>query len=146
MEETIVIIDDKNEILHILNFFTPCLKSLRDRLVDKNSLADKFYKNGIVILISERDLPKGFAAFYCNDLSTHIAYLSMLAVSPNNEGKGYGRKLMKSIINISREKEMKILKLEVNKMNHRAISFYHALGFINTDENDSSFFMELSVL
>ena len=145
MDENIIKVTDKNKILNILHSFTPRLRSLNDGIVDPSELAEKYYKYGEVLLLSEKDAYIGFAAFYCNDTSAQTAYLSMLALNSEYEGKGYGRKLIRTVIHNAKIKGMVKLKLEVNKMNNRAINFYSKLGFLTTSENSSSFYMELNI-
>ncbi len=44
-------------------------------------------------------------------------------------GKGFGKKLMKYILDFAVKKKLKKVVLEVNKNNNKAIRFYERLGF-----------------
>lgn len=56
-------------------------------------------------------------------------YVSAIATSPNNEGKGVGKKLMQKAEEWTREKGLKVLVLEVFQNNERAIKLYEKLGY-----------------
>ena len=61
------------------------------------------------------------------------------------QGSGFGQKLLDYVIHDSRKSGMQILSLEVNKSNCTALKFYGKNGFVNEYENDSSFFMLLTL-
>ena len=83
--------------------------------------------------------------FNKNDIVNKKAFLSMIIVGRKFQGSGFGQKLLDYVIHDSRKSGMQILSLEVNKSNCTALKFYGKNGFVNEDENDSSFFMLLTL-
>jgi len=61
-------------------------------------------------------------------------HLSRLAVHPNSQGKGIGKKLVQDLI--ARFAKRKIFTVTVNTQNnnHASLAIYHRLGFIDTAE------------
>ena len=59
------------------------------------------------------------------------AQLLLIGVSPDWQGVGVGRQLLKELINRSRDQGRKLIYLEVRSGNERAIRLYRSLGFID---------------
>lgn len=76
------------------------------------------------------DKAVGYAAVYANNNETQCAFISMLGVLPEMQGKSIGTQLMEACINESYLKNMKLIRLEVNNNNSRAIKFYNSFGFV----------------
>jgi len=83
----------------------------------------------------------GFAAVYMNDVSSQIAYLTYINIGREEQGKGYGKKMLEEIINLAKNRDYFFLKLEVSKKNVGAILFYKKNNFKIIEENETSFFM-----
>lgn len=98
-------------------------------------------------LLAYRERPLGYAAFYCNDLCNHIAYLSMIGVDSEVQHIGIGSQLLQTVESISIRYGMKKLQLEVWKDNKGAQHFYqkHAFDFLDK-ETDTSYFMQKQLL
>ena len=75
-----------------------------------------------LVELSERNVVDG-----C--LSSPVAYLEGLYLKPEYQGKGLGRKAMKLIITLCRDKGFSELATDTNFENLRARAFYKALGF-----------------
>lgn len=142
MDIVLQFIEDEKYIEKILIKFKHCLLSLKSNNIDIKEQALKFSQKSVFLIILKNNKVLGFIAFYCNDFKNRISFLSMIAVLPEYSGNGYGHILMNEFIRISKEKGMSVLKLEVNKNNVNAISFYKKLGFKINDEMDNSFIME----
>lgn len=78
----------------------------------------------------------GYAAMYCNNLETREAYITLIAVKPDYQGKHIGTALLCECEKIALQKGMKSISLEVLKTNERAISFYVKLGFQNMGQKN----------
>lgn len=91
-------------------------------------LASKFSKFGNFIVLSDESIA-GFIAFYANDRRTFIAYISMLIVKKEYQAKGFGKLLLFNAIAKCKSEGMRIIKLEVNRNNLKAIDFYTKYGF-----------------
>lgn len=59
-----------------------------------------------------------------------IAQIANIAVDPNYQGKGYGQKLMDTLIQYCEEKECENITLEVRVSNEAAIALYQKNGFV----------------
>lgn len=62
-------------------------------------------------------------------------YLSNLAVYPQYQGQGIGKQLLFFIENEARQQNLQCVELDVSAENHRAIDFYHHLGYRVTGES-----------
>lgn len=138
-------LDNKDEIINILKVFSPYLDSLRSGRVDIEEVASKFASFAKVLLLTINETEVGFAAFYCNDLDSKAAYLSMIAVNPDYKRQGFGIELLRKMEKISKEEGMLLIRLEVSKQNIAAQSFYKNAGYYFIEENDTSIFMEKSL-
>lgn len=57
-------------------------------------------------------------------------YISAIVVTPEGEGKGVGRQLMRFAETWAKEKGIKVLVLEVFSENQRAVQFYEHIGYL----------------
>lgn len=144
--EKIIKLNTFNEILEVLEVFSDSLNSLSAGRTVRENFAKKFLDNGIVLALKNSDEIVGFIAFYSNDSVKKISYISMIAVSPEHKRKGYGTKLIEAAVKSSKEKNMKYIRLEVNKNNINAISFYKYFGFIFlSEQTENTCYMELEL-
>lgn len=108
-------------------------------------VSKKYSDCATVVAIKNETETMGYAAYYKNDIVNKKAFLSMIIVGRKFQGSGFGQKLLDYVIHDSRKSGMQILSLEVNKSNCTALKFYGKNGFVNEYENDSSFFMLLTL-
>jgi putative acetyltransferase len=59
----------------------------------------------------------------------HAAYIGILAVSPDDQGRGVGRKMMTQILAMLRAGRYKRIELLVAHDNPKAIAFFESFGF-----------------
>lgn len=57
------------------------------------------------------------------------AHVLNVCVAPSEQGKGYGRRMMRRLIDLARWHQAQRIFLEVRPSNPRAIALYHRLGF-----------------
>lgn len=134
----------KEEIREILEHFTPYLYTLSSGSVDKDVLAEKYHKYARVIGLYEQEILAGFGCFYCNDMQSRTVFLSLIAVHPSCQRKGYGGLLLSEVIKISKKEGMEKLELEVRKENTAGICFYKQQGFsLLEKETEDSIYMRL---
>lgn len=114
---------------------------LKEIGINTYEYAVKLYENAEYISLVENNDVVGLAAFYANDIISHVAYLSFISLADGYSGKGLGRKIIEACESLSREKGMRVLRFEVFKKNKPAIGFYEALEYSVYDENEFSFFM-----
>lgn len=67
--------------------------------------------------------------------------VNQLFILPQYQGKGIGEACMMKIIEDSKKNNLPI-RLRVLKVNKRAASFYHRLGFVENGETDTHIMME----
>ncbi len=97
---------------------------------DCNAYIEKNYKFADILLAVSNDKVIGLACFYANDAKTHFAFLSLLAIDPQFQGFGVGKRLVSKMIEIARNKKMLFASLEVSRNNKRALRLYRKEGFI----------------
>ncbi len=61
------------------------------------------------------------------------ASLLNIAVDPKSQGLGYGRLLLEHLINVSKQKQLEEIWLEVRVSNEAAFNLYCQLGFVEVD-------------
>lgn len=84
----------------------------------------------------------GYAAMYANDLETKIAYITLVAVKPEYQGRHIGKSLLCACESLARQRGMRGIKLEVSKENDNAIAFYKRFGFQDMEQqNQDSMYM-----
>lgn len=135
------ILNDLKDIESILVDFKNILPSLRNGRVDIKDFSEKLHQYACVFVFEDNDVVKGFAAFYANDLSQKIAFLSMIAVKEEYRREHVGSKMLKFAELEARSKGMHFLKLEVSRSNLGAIRFYDNHGYSVCEENSTSYYM-----
>lgn len=80
----------------------------------------------------------GFVAFYANDLSKFLGFITMVHVSANYRGKGVARTLINTTCETMKMLGMKNCALEVVYSNSKAINLYKNLGFEVVEEKSNS--------
>ena len=127
-------IEDASEILNLLHefntVFSPPITSKVDSL---ESYAKKLSDNAFVYVAKSSKI-LGFISFYANDLVSRTAYISFIGVHLEARKKRIGTKLLDMCCEKSKEQKMEYLKLEVQKENLNALSFYKKYGFIYLEE------------
>ncbi|MBE5948037.1 MAG: GNAT family N-acetyltransferase [Lachnospiraceae bacterium] len=109
---------------------------------DYQNLFSKINKFAEFIVAYYRGELVGFSAMYANDKIDKTAYITLIAVRTEFQGIHIGEALIKKCEEIALKKEMVAIKLEVNKSNTRAISFYRKNGFDKLeDDTQTSFYM-----
>ena len=88
---------------------------------------------------------RGFVAFYCNDLVTRQAYITLVLVSPVDRGVGLGRTLVDQVLAIARQRGFVACRLEVNASNGVAYAMYRALGFEFLEDRGRSHLLEVKL-
>lgn len=79
-------------------------------------------------IIKDADVIVGFAGYWKVIDEAHI---TTIAVEPNRQGAGLGRKLMESLLEHARQDGIACVTLEVRAGNQRAIALYEKLGFVS---------------
>ena len=59
------------------------------------------------------------------------AHVLNVAVRPDVQRRGYGRRVLEALIEVARENSMTLMTLEVRRSNLAAQALYHACGFLD---------------
>ena len=85
---------------------------------------------------------RALVAFYCNDPVTKIAFITLVLVDPAARRTGLGKKLVKRVLQIVRDRSFTACRLEVDERNDAARPLYESLGFVTLDERGGKLLME----
>jgi len=109
--------------------------------VNIGAYAQKIFANAITFEAWKETVLIGLIAAYENKENCFF-FITNVSVLPTFSEKGIGATLLQACIKRSKEQEMKLVKLEVNKKNKPAIKFYQKYGFIQTGEKDETIMMD----
>lgn len=128
-EYQILPIENIDEIRKVVYDFDEVFEPpLSERIISLDVYIDKLYKNAIVYIAKGQNI-LGFIAFYANDKETRMGYISEIAVKPAAQGNKIGKALLEKCIEISRERGMRGIIMEVDSNNAASIHFHIKNGF-----------------
>lgn len=110
------------------------LDYMLDMMYSEPALRRQMNEGQQFILISENNIPLGFAAYGKMQDDTTWK-LHKIYVLPDTQGKGLGKKLLEYVITAVKKLGAKELILNVNRYN-KAQQFYERLGFTVLREED----------
>lgn len=113
--------------------------------VDLDTYLAKLDDKAEMIADSIAERCRGFVAFYCNDLHTKTAYITLVLVHPLDRELGIGRALMAYVLSTARRRGFRCCRLEVSKDNQTANTFYRSQGFRLIGERDKKYLLELDL-
>ena len=108
-----------------------------------NELANKYYSCAETAIAYEYGSVLGFASYYLKKITDNTAFLSMLIVKGEFQGKGVGKALLDFVIDDCKCNFVEKIRLEVNTQNSRAIFLYDKKGFKRecAASNESDYFI-----
>lgn len=116
--------------------------SLTERDVDLSQYAAKLRASGKVWCHYDMGKPVSIIAGYFNDMTSKTAYLSILAVAKEYQGKKLASSLLAEAEDYAIQNGMSYVKLEVRKHNTVAQSLYKKFGYEVVDEaSETSLYM-----
>lgn len=71
----------------------------------------------------------GVIAYYCNDLVSKIAYITLVLVDAEYRGRGIAKMMLEKLFLDVKLKDFNQCHLEVNSQNFNAYNLYRNLGF-----------------
>lgn len=105
------------------------VRYMLDKFYSADAIAQQMAENEQVFLVlSENDIPVGFAAYGPRKENPDIFKLHKLYCLPETQGRGYGRMLIEKVEEGVKAAGRNILELNVNRFNN-AKTFYEHLGF-----------------
>ena len=134
----------KNKLIRLL---TEENKHLKGLLINKpvEEYVDKIYENTSIIMHFEKGILAGFIAYYCNNIETKVAFLTMLCISEKFSGHGLGKLLLNASLENLKNKNFKKLELEVSNKNIKASTFYKKYGFKDSIINKETTIMKFEI-
>ncbi len=88
---------------------------------------------------------RGLVAYYCNDLETRQAFITLVVVDPRDRGTGLGRALVACVLSIAKQRGFTSCRLEVARTNQAAVDLYRAQGFRVAAERAHNYLMEIAL-
>lgn|SRR5690606_14804615 len=105
----------------------------------------KIYENSTIIPYVMQSSLKGFISYYNNDPTKTNAFLTMLFVSDQHQGKGIGRLLLQTSIADLKRNGFLNYSLEVLKTNEKAIQLYMKYGFKIKEDRGNIWLMNMDL-
>lgn len=137
-------IKDQDEIYQLLNKFDSLFSpSLSENTIDLAQYSKKLMSNAATYIAKENDEVTGFISFYVDDEELNYAYITLLAVLPEYQGRKIAQALLDRCIEEALAMNKKEIKLEVKNNNFPAISFYKKNNFKVVEEaSDNNVYMK----
>ena len=130
MESQLINLTDPASVLNAVNGLGNLLvPSLTERNVDIPQYSLKLSSKGKVWCHYAMGEPISIIAGYFNDSESSTAYISILAVAKEYQGRGLASSLLFKFEDYAKLSGMNHIKLEVRKNNNSAQEFYHKHGF-----------------
>jgi ribosomal-protein-alanine N-acetyltransferase len=120
------------------NFFNPPLHTY----VDIQKYGEKIDNHAITFEAWDENTLVGLIAAYFNDENTKIGFITNVSMLKEYQGLGIASKLLLLTIEYGKEHNFRMLRLEVNKINQKALTLYKRHGFVETQQNENSVMME----
>ena len=96
-----------------------------NEMYDLSSLERQFNEGDKFYLVRDSNQDLGFASISMREDGSW--FLNKLYVDTKNQRSGIGRNLLDRIISLNK---IKVLRLQVNRQNYKAINFYFKYGFV----------------
>lgn len=143
----IIKIKSWEEVLEFLiRYDASATRKISDRVYDMEVYAKKLFNFAENYMITCEGHEGGFFSFYNNDMTEKRAYLSLIAINPDYQRMKMGSQALQFICQECKKKQMKKIRLEVDKINNIARLFYVKNGFsIIGDASEYSLYMERKV-
>ncbi|MGV3510078.1 MAG: GNAT family N-acetyltransferase [Sphingobacteriaceae bacterium] len=116
------------------------IEFMLDKMYSIKSLQEQF-DEGItfLIVIDQNDVPIAFASFSLSDEFLSVYKIHKLYILPEKQGIGLGRLLLTNIVTDVKQRDGKVLELNVNR-NNPAVNAYKKFGFEIFAEVDIAYF------
>ena len=113
--------EDVAEVVEIENkaFTKPWRAETFDSMIDREGVE-------LMVMVDEVDSVIGYAVLWC---ILDQGELANLALVPGRRGIGLGAHLLRHVLGVSRDRDLKKLFLEVRSSNTKAIDLYARFGF-----------------
>lgn len=122
-------------------------QSRNDNFVSENvdDYITKLVNNAEFIAAFHGEICQGFVAYYCNDVASRVAYITLVLVVPDYRGGGLGQSLVNFVLIHAKKKGFLQCRLEVGSNNEAALALYKKLGFIIIENRVNKLLLEVSL-
>ena len=124
--------ETKFEISDLISFmqsidadFEPPLSSY----VDIPKYCEKIVSLSSIFVAHYNEIIIGLIAFYCNDKSNYLSYISYLGVAQEARGHHIGQELLYNAISLAKFNLMKVIRIRTWERNVAALNLYKRIGF-----------------
>ncbi len=114
-----------------------------NRDTDLDYILDKYKGRGRFWLAVKDEQLIGTVAI--EELDAETAKLKRMFVLPEYQGTGVGQKLFNTALSFAKDQGYQKIRLNTDKVMHRAHRFYEKNGFHKTGGDDERFFYELAL-
>lgn len=87
---------------------------------------------------------RGFVAFYCNDMDTKKAFITLVLVDPRDRGLGLGQALIEFVLSVAKHRGFLSCQLEVSSKNQVAYKMYISQGFELVEDRGEMSLLEVA--
>ena len=115
-------------------------------LIPLQQYVEKICMHSTIIPYYVSNEMKGVVSYYNNDSEGEKAFLTLLLIKEDYQGKGLGKFLLEISIKDLKGKGFKYYSLEVLKDNIRAIKLYEAFGFEKNEDRGELWLMEKKLM
>ena len=116
-----------------------------DPEIDIEKYTEKLISHAMIMTVYEYADIVSFIAFYSNDYSGKTIFISMLATNHKFRGKGMAKLLVSAVHQYAATINFIKVRLQVDKLNTKAISLYNRMGYEVMEENESFFIMQIDI-
>jgi ribosomal protein S18 acetylase RimI-like enzyme len=133
------------EIEHLIREEQACQSGRFIDTPDLDAYLVKLAERAEILADSAAGACRGFVAFYCNDLNTRQAYITLVLVDPRHRASGLGRALVTAVLEICRQRGFATCRLEVRTDNDAANSIYRSMGFRPVEDRAATQVLEITL-
>lgn len=130
----------KDELIDFLNTLN---EEFSGKLFQQETIiyASKLLGNAELICHYSNSKLVGCIAFYANDDSKNLAFISFIGIHQDYRSIGLGKILLDGSISYLKRKNFKLYGLEVISENSNAINFYLQQGFVHEENRGDKIYM-----
>lgn len=122
-------------------------QSRHDNFVSGNvdDYITKLVNNADFVAAFHGEICQGFVAYYCNNVASRVAYITLVLVVPDYRGVGLGQSLVSFVLIHAKKKGFVKCRLEVDSNNETALALYKKLGFRIIENRVNKILLEVSL-
>ena len=135
----------KQEIVHLINSHLAEEHYLDLELNNVDNYVRKIFELAEIRVKRVNGQIVGMIAYYKNDPKRTTGFLSLLLVSPSFYRRGFATSLMREAMSDLRKSHYETLKLEVSKLNEKALKFYAKWSYAVEEDYQDRFVLSVKL-